>query len=129
MGYDEVLQIIKNGGATINKDGDAVNFGNGYQVSIKDCYIIEVKKVRAILRAVNELLRGIGVGVLDLFEITPFSNKRCQYDGILRVLDLFEITPVQIKIYPNRCVRQHTVIGEQTHLCGFFYKQINVLYQ
>ena len=62
MKKQQLLQIIKDGGATLNKDGAPVNFENGYQVSTKDCYTIEIGNARKILRAVNKLLRGVGVG-------------------------------------------------------------------
>ena len=39
----EVRKIIKNGGATLNRKGEAVSFSRGYQVSKKDCYIITIE--------------------------------------------------------------------------------------
>ncbi len=38
--------ILKNGGATISKAGEALNNSKGYQVSIKDMQIIKVKELR-----------------------------------------------------------------------------------
>lgn len=54
-------QIIKNGGATLGKDGKAVDFCNGYQVSRHDCYTLNIENVNEILRAVNKLLDESGV--------------------------------------------------------------------
>ncbi len=54
-----LLNLIKNGGATLNARGESVNFSRGYQVSKKDCYILEVGAVNKILKAVNKLLSGL----------------------------------------------------------------------
>lgn len=59
MKKGEIVEIIKNGGATLNKNGEAVNFKRGYQVSKKDCFILSVKNVDKITKAVNEILRRI----------------------------------------------------------------------
>lgn len=59
MTIKELKQIIENGGATLNKDGASINFNRGYQVSKKDCYTLNVKSVKKILSAVNELLNSI----------------------------------------------------------------------
>ena len=53
----ELLNIIRNGGATLDGDGRAVHYARGYQVSRRDCYVLDVSNVGAILRAVNRLLR------------------------------------------------------------------------
>lgn len=57
-----VYEIIKNGGATLNADGVAVNFSKGYQVSRRDCYRIATEKANEIAAAVNELLNSISAG-------------------------------------------------------------------
>lgn len=62
MKLSELKKIIENGGATLNSDGESVNFDWGYQVSKKDCYILTVKNVNKILRAVNSLLSSIKSG-------------------------------------------------------------------
>ena len=62
MTIKELQAIINNGGATLNSDGASVNFDRGYQVSKKDCYNLTVGNVRAVLRAVNSLLRSIAPG-------------------------------------------------------------------
>lgn len=59
MTKNEILAIIKNGGATLDKNGEAVSFKRGYQVSKKDCFILSVKNVDKITKAVNEILRRI----------------------------------------------------------------------
>lgn len=60
MTLHELKNIIANGGATLNKDGETVHYSRGYQVSFKDCYTFDVRHVRKILNAVNGLLDGIG---------------------------------------------------------------------
>lgn len=57
-----LLNLINEGGATLNAGGAAVSFARGYQVSKKDCFILEVGAVNKILRAVNKLLRGLQSG-------------------------------------------------------------------
>lgn len=59
MNKNEIAEIIKNGGATLDKHGEAVAFNRGYQVSKKDCFILSVKNVDKITEAVNEILRRI----------------------------------------------------------------------
>lgn len=59
MTKSEILAIIKNGGATLDKNGEAVAFRRGYQVSKKDCFILSVKNVDKITKAVNEILNRI----------------------------------------------------------------------
>lgn len=51
--------IIKNGGATLNKKGGAVNFSNGYQVSKKDCFILDIGNTTKVLNAIKKLLNTI----------------------------------------------------------------------
>lgn len=58
----DIIQIIQNGGATLGADGKAVYFRRGYQVSKKDCYILDARHVNKILRAVNEILNGLQPG-------------------------------------------------------------------
>lgn len=53
-----LLQIIRNGGATLNSDGTPAHYSRGYQVSRRDCYVLDVAHVGQILRAVNRLLRN-----------------------------------------------------------------------
>lgn len=58
----DIENIITNGGATLNKDGESVNFARGYQVSKRDCYTLNAENVNEVLRAVNELLNTITAG-------------------------------------------------------------------
>lgn len=55
----DIENIIRAGGATLNKDGASVKFERGYQVSKRDCYILNAENVNGILAAVNELLNSI----------------------------------------------------------------------
>lgn len=57
MKKNEVAEIIKKGGATLDKNGAAVNFSRGFQVSIKDCYTLEFCDVVQIKKAINGLLK------------------------------------------------------------------------
>ena len=59
--YD-IEKIIKEGGATLTADGAPVTFPRGYQVSKKDCYCLTVGNVRAIVRAVNKVLKELKPG-------------------------------------------------------------------
>lgn len=59
MKIQTLKNIIKNNGATLNKDGEAVNFANGYQVSIQDGYTLNINNTNEILNAVNEILNTI----------------------------------------------------------------------
>lgn len=58
MKLKTLKNIIKNGGATIcTKTKKQVNFKNGYQVSFKDCYILNLAELQLILKSVNNLLK------------------------------------------------------------------------
>ena len=57
-----IAEIIRQGGATLNNNGEAVNFNNGYQVSKKDCYKLEVKNIDKITKSVKKLLNGLKRG-------------------------------------------------------------------
>lgn len=59
MKLQTLKQIIKNGGATLNKAGGSVNFASGYQVSKKDCFILSINNTNAILEAINNTLNTI----------------------------------------------------------------------
>lgn len=56
----DVVEIVKQGGATLNKDGEAVNFRDGFQVSKKDCYTINAESLNEIKKAVKTVLKRIG---------------------------------------------------------------------
>lgn len=59
MKLKTIKNIINNNGATLNKDGKAVNFASGYQVSKKDCFILSINNTNAILDAINNILNTI----------------------------------------------------------------------
>lgn len=56
----DVVEIVKQGGATLNKNGEAVNFRDGFQVSKKDCYTINAESLNEIKKAVKTVLKRIG---------------------------------------------------------------------
>lgn len=56
MKKQTLLNIIKKGGSTLNYKGRQINFREGYQVSLKDLYIFNLKDIDAILKAINEQL-------------------------------------------------------------------------
>ncbi len=58
----QLRKIIENGGATLDKNGNAVDFRSGYQVSRRDCYTLNIENIGEILAAVNGLLSEIGAG-------------------------------------------------------------------
>lgn len=62
MKKNELLEILRDGGATLDGDGRPVHYSRGYQVSRRDCYALGVSNVDAILRAVNGLLRRSKAG-------------------------------------------------------------------
>lgn len=55
-----VAEIVKQGGATLDKNGEAVNFRDGFQVSKKDCYKINAESLNEIKKAVKTVLKRIG---------------------------------------------------------------------
>lgn len=63
----DIRTIIRNGGATLAQDGNPVIFDNGYQVSKRDCYTLDVQRVNLVNKKINKLLntlsRGEFVGV------------------------------------------------------------------
>lgn len=56
----DVVEIVKQGGATLDKNGDAVSFRDGFQVSKKDCYTINAESLNEIKKAVKTVLKRIG---------------------------------------------------------------------
>lgn len=62
MDKRQLKSIIANGGATLNRSGEAVNFDEGFQVSKKDCYKIPVERVNLICKKVNALLTAVDRG-------------------------------------------------------------------
>ena len=60
----EIEKIIKSGGATLNKSGAAVSYKRGYQVSARDCFILDAENVERIAAAINSLFDEIERGSL-----------------------------------------------------------------
>jgi hypothetical protein len=97
-----VYEIIKNGGATLNADGVAVNFSRGYQVSRRDCYRIATEKANEIAAAVNELLNSISAGefvglwsdggfvYIDISENIKSKKKALKIGRARRQLSIYE---------------------------------------
>lgn len=56
MEKQTLKDILKKGGATLNYKGRQLNFKEGYQVSLKDLYIFNLKDIDAILKAINKQL-------------------------------------------------------------------------
>lgn len=56
----DVAEIVKQGGATLDRNGDAVSFRDGFQVSKKDCYKINAESLNEIKKAVEKVLNRIG---------------------------------------------------------------------
>ena len=42
MTREQTSEIINAGGATLTKNGDAITFKRGYQVSRRDCYVLAI---------------------------------------------------------------------------------------
>lgn len=62
MNKIDLVKIIQNGGAMLDDSGRPVSFKRGYQVSKKDCYILNVRHTNKILKAVNGILNGLKPG-------------------------------------------------------------------
>lgn len=62
MNKIDLAKIIQNGGATLDESGAAVSFRRGYQVSKRDCFILNIKHANKILKAVNDILTGLRPG-------------------------------------------------------------------
>lgn len=56
LSVQKLQKIIKNGGATLRRDGEAVNYTDGYQVSKRDCYIIDIADTAKLSEAVEDVL-------------------------------------------------------------------------
>nr|DAT76244.1 MAG TPA: hypothetical protein [Caudoviricetes sp.] len=59
MKLQTLKNIIKNNGATLNKNGESVEFKKGYQVSKKDCYTLNINNTNEVLDAINNILNTI----------------------------------------------------------------------
>lgn len=54
-----ILKIIKNGGATLDKNGNFKKFKKGFQCSVKDCYTINLKNIDEILTKSNKVFNTL----------------------------------------------------------------------
>ena len=59
MNKIDLVKIIQNGGATLDRNGNAVEFKRGYQVSKKDCFIFTVGNAKKIAHAVSKILKSL----------------------------------------------------------------------
>ena len=59
MNIKTLKQIIKNNGATLDKNGEAVNFKKGYQVSKVDGVKLNINNTAKVLAAINDTLHTI----------------------------------------------------------------------
>ena len=62
MNKIDLVKIIQNGGATLDDSGRPVSYRRGYQVSKKDCYILNARHTNKILKAVNGILNSLKPG-------------------------------------------------------------------
>lgn len=62
MNIAKIKKIISDGGATLRRDGCAVTYADGYQVSKQDCYIIDITETEELANAVNTVLAMLNRG-------------------------------------------------------------------
>lgn len=62
MNISTIKKIISDGGATLRRDGVAVKYNSGYQVSRRDCYIIDITETEELATAVNTVLAMLNRG-------------------------------------------------------------------
>ena len=97
-----ITKIIKNGGATLNKNGNAKNYKSGYQVSKKDMYILNISNIEQITKAINEILATIkndefcgiwcdsGKCYIDISIKINNKQKAIEQGKILKQISIFE---------------------------------------
>lgn len=97
-----IYDIIKNNGVTLNHDGDAVTFARGYQVSKKDLYIIDIKNINKIVKAIKTALKdcskndfiGVwidnGLAYIDKSECIKGLKRALQVGKARRQLSIYE---------------------------------------
>lgn len=56
MKKNEIMKIIKDGGATLNKDGVGVSYSDGFQCSKKDLFTLDAENVETICEKINNTL-------------------------------------------------------------------------
>lgn len=62
LSIKKLKKIINDGGATLRRDGVAVKYNSGYQVSRRDCYIIDITDTMKLSEAVNTVLSMLNRG-------------------------------------------------------------------
>lgn len=62
MTIKTLKNLIQKNGATLDKNEKQVNFKNGYQVSKKDCYILDLTNTKDILNKINGLFKSLKPG-------------------------------------------------------------------
>lgn len=62
MTISKIKKIISDGGATLRRDGVAVKYNSGYQVSKKDMFIIDITETGKLAEAVNTVLSMLSRG-------------------------------------------------------------------
>lgn len=103
-----LLNIIKNGGATLNAHGKKVTYKKGYQVSKKDYYKINVNNISDILNAINDIKKTIA------------KNEFCGLwvDSGYIYIDISErITDKNIALEQGRKLNQISIFGWAEGLC------------
>lgn len=80
MEKQTLSEILKKGGATLDAQGNQVNYLKGYQVSFKDLYKIKLEHFDEILQKVNKALNEsagacVGLWVDDGFIYIDYSKK------------------------------------------------------
>lgn len=58
MKKQTLIEILKNGGATLTSKGIQKNYKIGYQVSFKDLHIININNINEILEKVNNAIEN-----------------------------------------------------------------------
>lgn len=102
MKLNTLKNILNNGGATLNKKQKQVNYKKGYQVSKKDCYILNIDNTNEILQAVNDLQKTInknefvglwvenGLVYIDISIKFNILENAIEYGKALKQISIFD---------------------------------------
>ena len=101
-------KIIDNGGATINARGRSVSYKTGYQVSNKDCYILNSNNINDIINAINDLRRTVAPA--DFIGIWV-DNGKVYIDLSTRIVDRAEA------IFWGKMLKQKAIYDWQNQNC------------
>lgn len=101
MNISKIKKIISDGGATLRRDGVAVKYNSGYQVSRRDCYIIDITATEELANAVNTVLSMLNRGEFCGIWI---NDGKAYIDISVRIADKAEALKIgrelnQISIY------------------------------